>query len=149
MQNEVVSPAGFSASVHNTAVGLHSINNHNTYPCNSIAAGRDTLAMCFIEAAGLLANGAEQVLVVYADDSVPLPLNEYIEDANVLHGLAALVHAPKAGELAVGLTQAPAQSADIEAEPLETFMHFLFQQGERHPVFMRGETLDWRWQYHD
>ena len=49
VKGEIVSPAGFSASVHNTAVGLHSINCKNNYPCTSVAAGLDTLAMCFVE----------------------------------------------------------------------------------------------------
>jgi len=147
---ELLSPAGFSASVHNTAVGLHSINNRNEYPCTSIAAGRDTLPSCFVEAFSLLQTGADRVLLVYADDVVPAPLDVFLQDQNDLRGFGAVMtraeaHAPGTIEL----VQLDKLLADSEDEPLAALITFLLQSDTQNEVRMPGECVDWRWQYHD
>jgi hypothetical protein len=149
-QGELVSPAGFSTSVHNTAIGLHSINNKNVFPCTSLAAGRDTLPICFMEAQSLLQNGAEQVLLVYADDAVPEPLDLYIEGDNHLRGFAALLQqGPARTDKVINLSHTDAILADRKNEPLNVLISFLLHPPATGAVCMAGEGIDWRWQYHD
>ena len=69
------SPARFRNSVHNTAPGLLSISTHNHLSCTAVAAGWDTVPMALFEAAGQLASQAETVLLVFAEERVPLALS--------------------------------------------------------------------------
>ena len=142
---DLVSPAGFSASVHNTAVGLHSINNKNTYPCISLAAGLDTLTSCFIEASAILEQQAvDNVLVVVADDKVPEGLAQYL-DINERRGFAALVS--KAGQgNEVYLEQSNINRIDKNLEPVEQLATFLLT-GESGTCDLAGEVCDWQWRY--
>lgn len=147
VQGEIVSPAGFSSSVHNTAVGLHSINCKNTYPCTSIAAGTDTLAMCFIEAYALLKSGeADKVLLVCADDVVPDGLASFV-DNNELRGFAAVI---KKADAKTGGTLILSQEGKREQternEAIRLVASFLYNS-EQDSVLVPGETGQWRWQY--
>ena len=146
--NDVVSPAGFTASVHNTAVGLHSINCRNTASCTSIAAGVDTLAMCFVEAFGILAQQpSERVLVVYADDSVPAPFADFV-NPNHLRGLAALVSlAQQQNRPAIGLELEKSLNDDemLDDDPINPVIKGLL--GESSVCNTRGEAGDWSWRF--
>src|SRR5690606_12278936 len=66
-----VSPVQFQASVHNTAAGQISIAQGNRSFTTSIAAGRDTFAMCLLEAWTWLDSQRGQILVACADDAIP------------------------------------------------------------------------------
>lgn len=69
---EEPSPARFQASVHNTAAGQLSIALGNRNFSSSIAAGRDTLAMLWIEAQAWLHEHPGALLVACADEG-PAP----------------------------------------------------------------------------
>lgn len=69
------SPVRFRHSVHNTAEGLYSISVQNREPATAIAAGWETVAMGLLEASCELAAGAEDVLLVFAEEEVPLSLS--------------------------------------------------------------------------
>ena len=69
------SPARFRNSVHNTAPGLFSISNKNHLPSTAIAAGWDTVAMGLCEAAAQLQSEGGRVLLVFAEERVPLALS--------------------------------------------------------------------------
>lgn len=148
VSGEQVSPAGFSASVHNTAVGLHSIHNHNTWPCTSLAAGLDTLASCFIEASAILEQtGSAQVLVVVADDPVPEPLDSFVS-GNRQRGFAALITAAQTSchiQLGAGSPGDPSVSDNI-SEPLSQLAAFLVK-GQPGSCVLPGEMSEWYWQY--
>lgn len=148
IRGEMMSPAGFSASVHNTAVGLHSIHQNNPYPCTSIAAGLDTVPACFMEAIALLAAGAKDVLIVYADDSVPSPLDEFCTDNNQPKGLAALIAGPQSTQPGYRLSQIAKTAADIEDDPLAGLMG-MFSCGSASEGFSAaGEMTNWNWACH-
>ena len=146
VQGDIVSPAGFSASVHNTAVGMHSINTKNTFPCISLAAGFDTLAMCFVEASALLNAGkAQEVLLVCADDVVPGDLADYVE-GNEIQGFAALIKPVNnpAGK-AISLTQEDSVGKTNKNESIQSIVSLLVK--EQGSVVVPSETGQWRWQY--
>lgn len=75
-EENAASPARFRQSVHNTAPGLMSISTSNCLPSTAIAAGWNTVAMGLCEANAQLADGAERVLLVFAEEQVPLALSD-------------------------------------------------------------------------
>ena len=66
-----MSPAGFSASVHNAAPGAWSLFTKNRAPYTAIAARERSYEMGLVEAEAQLAAGAPYVLYVYAEESTP------------------------------------------------------------------------------
>lgn len=78
--NELLSPADFSLSVHNSGVGLFSIARRDRAAATALAAGADTLNMGLLEGVGQLAAGAERVLVCYVDDSIPETFAAHLTD---------------------------------------------------------------------
>ncbi len=68
---EPMSPAGFSASVHNAALGFASLltNNHGGHV--AIAAADDTTRAGLIEACIRLNSGADSIMLVIADEPLP------------------------------------------------------------------------------
>ncbi|MCE9680342.1 beta-ketoacyl synthase chain length factor [Shewanella sp. AS1] len=70
IQNQPISPIGFSQSVHNTASGIFSILTDNRAPSTSIAAAQITLEQALIEAYGQLCEDNSSLLLVYGDEPV-------------------------------------------------------------------------------
>mgnify|MGYP003121641211 CR=1 FL=1 len=66
-----VSPAAFSLSVHNAVVGLWSLVNGVTSPMISLAPVEGSPVPALLEAAGMLAEGWESVLVVFCEEAYP------------------------------------------------------------------------------
>lgn len=83
-QQPTLSPVAFASSVHNTASGLLSIATHNRGISTSLAAGHDTVAAAFIEALGILHDGATDVLVVAGDLAEPNRLVDASERASLV-----------------------------------------------------------------
>lgn len=73
----IVSPARFRNSVHNTATGIYSIATGSTGFATAIAASEITAAMSLLEVSALLHAGAERVLCVVGDESLPVPLDRF------------------------------------------------------------------------
>ncbi len=66
-----LSPTGFGLSVHNAVAALYSMARGDTANAVVVAGGRATVAAALTEAAGLLADGAPEVLVVYYESPLP------------------------------------------------------------------------------
>lgn len=71
--NEELSPTAFSLSVHNAIAGLFSIAYGNSQDITVIAPGLEGIAPAFIDAIGLLHEGANEVLVIFYDE----PINDF------------------------------------------------------------------------
>ncbi|HEX4300934.1 MAG TPA: beta-ketoacyl synthase chain length factor [Gammaproteobacteria bacterium] len=114
-QDEPLSPTSFSLSVHNSNAGLFSIARGDRAAATAIAAGRDSLGMSLLEGANLIAEGADQVLVCYADDDAPAQYSPFVqEDAS---------HRPFAVSLLLTQAADPAQRCRLspsEETPHET-----------------------------
>jgi hypothetical protein len=78
--DEDVSPTAFSLSVHNSIAGQYSIFRRNRQQSVTIAPGADGVMPAFLEAAGLLAEGAEEVLLIFYDEQLPKFYTPYVED---------------------------------------------------------------------
>lgn len=73
-EEEPMSPAAFTMSVHNAASGLISISNKNRGYTTSIAADEDTPAAALMEGLGLLVTRGQPVVVVCGDEAAPADL---------------------------------------------------------------------------
>jgi len=67
---EELSPTAFSLSVHNAIAGLFSIAYQNHQEITVIASGKEGIAPAFIDALGILHEGAAAVLIVFYDEPV-------------------------------------------------------------------------------
>lgn len=67
---EELSPTAFSLSVHNAIAGLYSIAYRNQQEITVMAPGREGLAPAFLEALGMLREGAAEALVVLYDEPI-------------------------------------------------------------------------------
>lgn len=66
-----LSPMGFSTSVHNGIGGLFSISQKHRGNIIALSGGETTTSTAFIEALGLLEDGAESVIVVIYEERSP------------------------------------------------------------------------------
>lgn len=80
-QGESMSPTQFGLSVHNAVAALYSIVRGQRGNYLALAAGKATAAAALIEAAGLLANGAPDVLVVVYDVCLPQGYAGFADEA--------------------------------------------------------------------
>ena len=78
----IVSPARFKNSVHNTGAGVFSIATSNRNFVSALAGGWETTASVLLEAAGLLQDQYEHVVVAVADEPIP----EAMDSNFVFHG---------------------------------------------------------------
>lgn len=140
-QAESLSPMGFSLSVHNTAAGLYGIAARDATPATAIAAGRDTLSACLIEAAAMLACGVESVLVSYVEQDLPTPYQAWQQAEAPLLGLALLLEQPGAASDARRLTVSavPASGNEYRSPGVAMIQLLLDQQ----PVSLTGEQRQW------
>ncbi len=88
-----VSPIGFSSAVHNATPGLFSIARQDRSNHLAIAAGATTVEHALIEACGLLADGAAQVLVVHYEQPLPALLKDFVDNAEATYAWAWLLEA--------------------------------------------------------
>jgi hypothetical protein len=70
-EQQPLSPAKFSMSVHNAVLGVHSIARKNTRSMQALAACGHELDAMLLEAAGYLLEGHAAVLAVFSDSALP------------------------------------------------------------------------------
>lgn len=99
-EQEPMSPAVFTVSVHNAASGLLSISMKNKGYTTSIAADYDTPAATLLEGIGLLATGTNAVVCVCADEASPRSLLEQAPNWDMLSAAVVLQPAGAANALA-------------------------------------------------
>ena len=92
---EELSPAGFSFSVHNTVAGLYSLIFNNTASYTSLSANEYTFMTALIEALGLLQN-TKEVLLIIADENTPELYKETFPFPSIPFAIAFLLdNSPK------------------------------------------------------
>lgn len=88
-----ISPTDFAMSVHNTASGWLTIAGNIAMPVASLAAGVDSFQQGIIEAMGMLASGAERVLLVDFDGIMPDFYHSQTSPIGLPYALALLLTA--------------------------------------------------------
>ena len=150
-RNATVSPTGFSLSVHNAIAAMYSIARGDRSNAICVAAGRASAAAGLIEAAGLLADGASEVLVVCYDEALPANYAVFRDEPPCIWAWAWRVSRPGAGEgptlsLRSGpLVAGEAQSCALPAS-LEVLRLFL-AGGE--PLVQNIDGRRWEWSRRD
>lgn len=143
---EEISPTAFSLSVHNAIAGLFSMAWKNKLQCTVLAPGEEGMAPAFIEGLGLLREGAEQVLLVFYDESLPAfyPSSPYRLSSDTSCALALLMARSGAGQ---ALTLSSSSSTGNDGEQpvqLPAFIRFLAEPQTR--LTFCTPRRSWSWE---
>jgi hypothetical protein len=106
-REEPLSPTAFSLSVHNAVAGLFSIIHKLTGPSLTVSAGSEGIGAAFLEAAGLLAEGESNVLVVCFEAALPEVQRPFEENPPTIMAACYLVTATTSGSTALQLQRTP------------------------------------------
>ncbi len=143
---EELSPTAFSLSVHNAIAGLYSIAYANQQEITVIAPGREGIAPAFIEALGILQEGAVQVLVVFYDEPIAefYPVAPFKLNADFPCALALRLSFSGEG-MALRLSRAPKVGESGEQpQQLPPFIDFLLDDSSGSSLSFQGHG--WRWE---
>jgi len=148
-RGELLSPTQFGLSTHNAIAAQYTIARQSSANHIAVAAGAATAEAAFIEAIGLLHEGAPEVLVVLYDGRLPATYAGHRDEPDGDYAWACRVAGANAGETRYTVTAEPGVGmASSSALPhgLEV-LRFLIG-GER---TMTWRTLSscWRWCRHD
>jgi hypothetical protein len=142
---ELLSPTAFSLSVHNAIAGLYSIAYRNQWEITVLAPGGEAIAPAFVEALGMLQEGAGEVLVVLYDE----PIAEFYPVAPfVLNGASTCALAMRLALVGKGrplrLSRVP-KNGDAGEQPVQLplFVDFLRGGSGAASEFRRR---GWRWE---
>jgi hypothetical protein len=106
-RGQPLSPTTFGLSVHNATGGLFSIARADHASTSALAAGPSSVEHAVIEACGLLADGAAEVLLVVYDRALP-PLYAEFEDCREQpFAWAWLMREPASDALSLSWSSAP------------------------------------------
>ncbi len=97
--------------MHNAIGALYSIHRGDRGNYMALAAGAASAGACLVEAAGLLADGAPEVLVICYDAPLPEPYTGFADEPAALYAWAWRVSAAVAGQPRYSLDMAPADAA--------------------------------------
>jgi hypothetical protein len=145
---EPVSPADFSLSVHNALAGLLSIARNNTSGHTTISAGADSFGSAMLDAVACLkSRPSEPVMLVYFDDLLPEPYDEFADKDETCVAVAVLLSPPLNDGKDLTLVFEPRDrdqiSLSASGQALDFLRFILSGERERRSV---GERLQWLWQ---
>lgn len=142
---EELSPAAFSLSVHNAISGLFSIAYANQQEITVIAPGFEGIAPAFIEALGLLQEGANGVGLILYDEPIAdfYPVFPYNLNAEFPCALALKVLLQGDGlPMRFNYSSIPRDDGEHPVQLL-TFLRFLLAEDKSLLVGNQGHS--WRW----
>lgn len=90
-ESGLVSPTQFSQSVHNAAAGIFSIENQQTIPFTTVAAGAATSELGYVEVWAQIQSGSGPVLMVMADEHLGEPFSRQALTPEFPFGLALIL----------------------------------------------------------
>lgn len=104
VEQHAVSPTGFALGVHNAIGALYAIARGATANMQVVAAGAQTVQAGMLEALGLLADGAPEVLLVSYDTLLPAPYVCFHDQPVSAHAWAWRLRRAGAGDAAQAIT---------------------------------------------
>ncbi|MFI3135819.1 MAG: beta-ketoacyl synthase chain length factor [Methylococcaceae bacterium] len=145
---EDISPTAFSLSVHNAIAGLFSIVFGNTSEITVLAPGEDGIAPAFIDALGLLQEGAPEVLMVFYDEPLPdfYPSAQFQLSADSRCAVALKIARHGEG-LAIQFTRGESCGSDGE-QPIQLPLLIQFLSGADTQLQIKTPRQSWYWQKH-
>nr|WP_259372151.1 beta-ketoacyl synthase chain length factor [Caldimonas mangrovi] len=145
-----VSPTGFTMSVHNAISGLYSIVREDRSNAVCVAAGQATAAAGVTEAAGLLADGAGEVMLVCYDEPLPDDYVCFRDEPQARWAWAWRLAPARAGHPRWSLASRPVP-AEVRGAPaelpagLEVLRFFLAEEAR---LTQHAGTVEWEWRRH-
>jgi hypothetical protein len=141
-----ISPTAFSLSVHNAIAGLFSMVWRNKLECTVVAPGEEGLAAAFIEALGLLQEGAEQVLLVLYDEPLVdfYPFAPFKLSADERRALALRI-AKKGEGQTLRMSSSPLTGDDGE-QPVQLMAFVRFLQESQAQLTLKTFRHSWHWE---
>lgn len=94
---ESLSPTDFALSVHNAIGGLFTIARQDTANCTAMAAGIETLPHALVEAA-LLLQDAPQVLLILSEDTLPEAFAAFADEEEATFAFSLLLEKATPGK---------------------------------------------------
>ena len=143
---EDISPTAFSLSVHNAIAGLFSIVFGNTSEVTVLAPGEDGIASAFLEALGILQEGAPDVLLVFYDEPLPefYPAEPFQLSAD--SSCAVALKITKGGDgLAIQFRRDGPCGYDGE-QPVQLPLLIQFLSGSGTQLQIKTPKQSWHWQ---
>lgn len=149
-QAEPLSPTAFSLSVHNAVGALYSIVRKRRGNYLALAAGAGSVENACVEAAGLLADGAPEVLIVCYDGPLPDIYADFAEEQPQHYAWCwRVADAAQPGErLSLSWHAGPA-APPAPASPLQhglALQRFLL--GRENELDTAPDGQHWRWRRH-
>lgn len=127
----LLSPMGFSNSVHNTASGYFGILAENKSASHSVASGIETFPQGFLDALALAESSDGPVLFVFGDLILPEPFTTWEADPAVQYATAFVVNREGEGIKGELEVDQPGEGPTTERPGLH-FLHDVLQ-GNVHP----------------
>lgn len=110
---EGVSPSRFSLCVHNAIAGLFSVQSESFQPYTALAGGTEGLFAAFIEAAGLLLEVAEVMVVCY-EQPLPEAYRPYVPTTDNTWALAMVLAKASGSGYQLGFVRKWAEGAALQ-----------------------------------
>jgi hypothetical protein len=141
-RGEALSPTAFGMAVHNAIPGLFTIARSDRANHIALASGAATIEHAVIEACGLLADGAQSVLLVACDCPLPGVFTPFEDCEEQPYAWSWLMTA--AGEDTVSLSWSASDEAPSAGMP-GGLQVAAFQLGGAHSMERCDGRLRWRW----
>lgn len=139
-----LSPTSFALSVHNAIGAQHSIARRMTGNALCVAAGSATVEAGLLECMGLLAEGAQQALLVCYDAPLPTDYGQFHDEPACAYAWAWLLGAVPAEGASRVMTLEHSTAGDASARLLPHGLEVL--QWALNPG-QGGENGSWRWSH--
>jgi Beta-ketoacyl synthase, N-terminal domain len=146
-QEGVLSPMGFSLSVHNAAMGVHSIARKDRTTTTCIAVNEDLAEAACFEALGWLGAGTGQVLMVCCADPVPPPYEPTRGAETYRYAWACRLRAVSSGGLSLSPANGREKLHSLNPITPPSLQALSFLVGV-HPGDLRSESGRYLWRRH-
>jgi type IV secretory pathway VirB2 component (pilin) len=143
---EEISPTTFSLSVHNAIAGLYSIVFGNTSEVTVLASGEDGIAVAFLEALGILQEGAPEVLIVLYDEPLPdfYPSEPFLLSTG--HTSAVALKITRHGDGQAMQFRRGEQCGNDGEQPVQLPLLVQFLLGSNTHLHIKTPRQSWYWQ---
>jgi hypothetical protein len=139
---EPASPMDFSLSVHNATAGQYAIAAGDRHASTSLSAREEAFACALLEAQGMIAEGAERVLLVMSDPVLPDIYGKREQEEPAGYALGLLLGTGGGEAFSMRLEEAAPESADRLPQGL-AFLRAL-AGGRESALWQRGARR-WTW----
>ena len=141
IKGQDVSPTDFTMSVHNTAAGLTTILSKKTIEVSSLSACTDGFQQGLFEVQAFFAQGAQKVMVIDFDDSIPEQYH-YDEVIQTVPYACGFIFSPETGYQCTGYKECDSTNQLALPQSIQFLKNILAQK--KH-FLIDGLDKSWSW----